>query len=1217
MFKSYFGHHGWFSSSWSHHDHFSNHTPWWKKFKQPDVDLNDSLAAREAVKFDSLSGEGGSEVVATLGNQLFVTNGEENRIDVFDKATGSKAGEIDLSGIDGYDGVQSVAAGNGLVAVAVDIEDGPLEAAPMLVGENGWQTEAAFTVGASLDNGYTPPGVMDGIGAIELDANTVRVYVNHELGSSDGYAFEVDGISLTGSRISYFDIDKSTLSIVDGGQAITAIYDAAGNRATDNSFTFEGKPGFERFCSGSLFEADTFGAGMGIADNIYFAGEETGGNFSGVGGGEWALDVATGEIWAIPGMGRGAWENVTQVDTGTSTHVAFILSDDTSPFDADGDGQNEAAPMFLYVGEKDASGNFLARNGLDGGKLYVWVSATGEVDPSDFNTSGSIAGSWVEVDNSQNLALADEFGANGYDEFGYPTQSNLWTQAEALGAFGFSRPEDVATNPADGAQVVIASTGRGSDFGGADQVGTIYTMQLDFTDIDNPSATTTILYDGDADPAQALRSPDNLDWADDGFIYVQEDRAVDGLFGAGAINPNDAGVVRIDPATGEVERIANIDLNAVAPFGAVEETGSTDIGRWESSGILDVSALFGRAPGTLFIADVQAHGIDDQDRFVTDGPAAQITDGNLKEGGQLVFLAAPGEDLDVVNPVTPTGPQNGKVVLYDAETLAQVGEFEVGNLPDMVTFSEDGSKIFVANEGEPSDGQDAAGGISIIDVATGSVKTFGFESFDDQVDALRDAGVRIFPGKLPSADFEPEYIAEDAANGKLYVSLQEANAVAEFDLASEQFTRIIPLGTKDHSVAGNGLDFNDRDGAIDITTAPVNGMYMPDAIATASIDGQTYILTANEGDDRGDFDEGGDAARVGDVLDGDVPGVTFDAALLAEIQALQAGGDDLSRLTISIIDGDTDGDGDIDELYSYGARSFTIFDTDGNVVFDSGDQFEQIIAANRPANAFNNDDFPSDDPDVVDENRSDNKGPEPEAIAVGQIGDKTIAAIGLERDSGIMIYDISDPENATFLQYIDAAADGNISPEVIKFIDAEDSETGTASIAVSFEVSGTSAIYELQLGKDITDAWGRSSKLEGTFGEDMIDGRDKNDRLYGLEGDDDLRGGSGNDRLDGGEGDDRMDGGWGNDKIVVGPGNDIATGGWGRDTFIFAEGIGEAVITDFGRWDKIKFDGVELASIEIDGDDVTLGLSDGGSVLLEDADFGWRLPNWFDEDLIA
>jgi serralysin len=112
-------------------------------------------------------------------------------------------------------------------------------------------------------------------------------------------------------------------------------------------------------------------------------------------------------------------------------------------------------------------------------------------------------------------------------------------------------------------------------------------------------------------------------------------------------------------------------------------------------------------------------------------------------------------------------------------------------------------------------------------------------------------------------------------------------------------------------------------------------------------------------------------------------------------------------------------------------------------------------------------------------------------------------------------------------------------------------------------------------------------------------------------------GGSGNDRLDGGEGDDRMDGGWGNDKIVVGPGNDIATGGWGRDTFIFAEGIGEAVITDFGRWDKIKFDGVELASIEIDGDDVTLGLSDGGSVLLEDADFGWRLPNWFDEDLIA
>ena len=176
------------------------------------------------------------------------------------------------------------------------------------------------------------------------------------------------------------------------------------------------------------------------------------------------------------------------------------------------------APMFMYVGTKNPSGNFIEQNGLSGGELYVWVANSGASTPEDFNGNGSSeAGTWVLIDNTQNLAQASEDGSTGFDEFGYPTQRNLWSQAKDAGAFQFSRPEDIAVNPADGSEVVFASTGRDGFANDSDTVGTIYTVDLSFDGTGAPTvATSTILYDGDADPTQALRSPDNLDWADDG-----------------------------------------------------------------------------------------------------------------------------------------------------------------------------------------------------------------------------------------------------------------------------------------------------------------------------------------------------------------------------------------------------------------------------------------------------------------------------------------------------------------------------------------------------------------------------------------------------------------------------------------------------------------------------------------------------------------------------
>lgn len=529
----------------------------------------------------------------------------------------------------------------------------------MADGVGGWTVDPILTVGDTLSGttgalnpttagDYTPIGVIDGLGAYELDDDTVRVFANHEVLHFRGYDYEVsDGaggtFSLAGARISYFDIDKDTRTIVDSGIAINTIYDANGAVATDLSFQPNNLAGFSRFCSGSLFEAHEFGRTSGLENRIFFAGEEDGGFFSPTGGAEWALDPETGNIWHLPDLGRGAWENVAILDTGRTDTVAVMLADDTSPFDFDGDGDDEAAPLFLYVGEKDPGGDFPAQNGLRGGDLFVWVAGNGATSPADFNGSGKLSGRWVQIDNSPTGTPSLD-GSTGFDHYGYPTQGTLWLRAEEVGAFGFSRPEDIATNPKNGREAVFASTGVDTYEGGVDTFGTVYTIKTNFRSM---KATLRIVYDGDADPTRALRSPDNLDWADDGRLYVQEDEAeedtLDGepLFGAGAVNPNEAGIVRMKKTGAGVERIANIDRSVVldpTTTGTPVDQDAGNAGEWETSGILDVSTLFGEKRGTLFLFDVQAHGIEDQDDFNAD---SRIVDGDLIEGGQLSFLLAP------------------------------------------------------------------------------------------------------------------------------------------------------------------------------------------------------------------------------------------------------------------------------------------------------------------------------------------------------------------------------------------------------------------------------------------------------------------------------------------------------------------------------------------------------------------------------------------------
>jgi len=250
----------------------------------------------------------------------------------------------------------------------------------------GWGGEATFTIGESID-GYTPPGIPDGMFAWNLadvtgypdDAETVRVLVNHELTADAGYSYGlVSGASLTGARVSYFDIDRATRSVEKAGLAYNAVYNRRGRLVYQVSDFFvpggddvNSEGGLNRLCSANGVRAGEYG----FVDDIFFTGEETGG------GTEWALDVARGELWAVPAMGRAAWESVAAIDPPDENHVALLIGDDRG-----------GAPLLLYVGVKNGRGDgtFLDRNGLKVGQVFVW--APGSVSsPEDFNGTGNSA----------------------------------------------------------------------------------------------------------------------------------------------------------------------------------------------------------------------------------------------------------------------------------------------------------------------------------------------------------------------------------------------------------------------------------------------------------------------------------------------------------------------------------------------------------------------------------------------------------------------------------------------------------------------------------------------------------------------------------------------------------------------------------------------------------------------------------------------------------
>lgn len=377
----------------------------------------------------------------------------------------------------------------------------------------------------------------------------------------------------------------------------------------------------------------------------------------------------------------------------------------------------------------------------------------------------------------------------------------------------------------------------------------------------------------------------------------------------------------------------------------------------------------------------------------------------------------------------------GKIVIFNTNTYAEEKVIYVGSLPDMVVFSPDGKFILSANEGEPDASYtvDPDGTVSIISIENNySVATLNFTSFSTLIPSLKTKGFRVFgPGLDITKDVEPEYITVSADSKTAWVTLQENNAIAVIDLAAQKITKILPLGFKDYNMAAHAIDPSDREGGINFNAWKAFGIYMPDAIASMNYNGVPYLFTANEGDAR-EYTGFSEVKRIKDIsLD---PLAFPNAATLKQ-------DNQLGRLNITTTLGDLDADGDFDALYSFGARSFSVWNgITGDQVFDSKNELD--VKAKETGR--------------YDDNRSDDKGAEPEAITLGKVGTKTIAFIGLERADAVAIYDVTNPTAPVFIKMFSTGD----APEGIFFIPASKSPIQQSLVVVSSENDGFIRIYK-------------------------------------------------------------------------------------------------------------------------------------------------------------
>ena len=516
------------------------------------------------------------------------------------------------------------------------------------------------------------------------------------------------------------------------------------------------------------------------------------------------------------------------------------------------------------------------------------------------------------------------------------------------------------------------------------------------------------------------------------------DISVLGSYGAGAFNKSAAEIVAFHPA---------------------------------STRILTVNALSGK----IDVLDASNPAALTKVGEVSGGPDTTINSVAVRQDGLAVATVEPENKTD-----------NGELIFFDAsaDNLGTVlGRVRVGALPDMVTITPDGAYALVANEGEPAEdySYDPEGSVAVVKLPAAvtaarqtDVRIADFRAFEG---TLAKKGVHIYgqvgDSTTEAQNLEPEYIA--VSGGKAYVTLQENNAVAVVDIATATVEDVWPLGYTDRREVP--MDISDKDGKIDLRTAPVKGILQPDSIAAYEVDGTTYLVLANEGDAR-DWEAFSEEERIKKLGSKKVPGLCdgYAGMTASDIEAFQKD-ENAGRLKITTAIGLNEKDNCFEELYTYGGRSFSIFTADGTRVFDSGSQFEEITAKLLPEY------FNTNHTENELESRSDDKGPEPEGVAVGEINGRTYAFIGFERLGGVMVYDITDPAKAAYTAYInnrdftvnmeelekqgDTAVQaglqkvGDLGAEGLAFVPAKDSPNGNNLLIVGNEVSGTTTVFQV------------------------------------------------------------------------------------------------------------------------------------------------------------
>ncbi|MFN4254574.1 MAG: choice-of-anchor I family protein [Saprospiraceae bacterium] len=541
------------------------------------------------------------------------------------------------------------------------------------------------------------------------------------------------------------------------------------------------------------------------------------------------------------------------------------------------------------------------------------------------------------------------------------------------------------------------------------------------------------------------------------------------------VNPVNANVIGTNQYTFYIK-----DNDATAPT-ASNELALNLLGNY-SNGTAGTNAAevveYDPATKYLYIANSIGKKIDIYD---LKNPAAAVLLANVSIASYGNINSVAAKNGIVAAAIENSDPQMpGKVVFFDS-----IGNFlkevPAGAMPDMITFNNAGTKVYTANEGEPNAAytSDPEGSVTCVDISNGVASAtsvnIGFGQFVGQEAALRAAGVRIYGLNANAAqDFEPEYIAISSDDQTAYVTLQENNAIAVVDLTQDSVIEIRPLGYKDHSLAANALDASNVTSAVNIAAWPVKGMYLPDEMGLFTVAGQDYLVTANEGDARA-YTAFNEEARV--------------SALNLDPTAFPNGSfyknnNALGRLLATNKTGDTDGDGDIDEIHVFGGRSFSIINAStGALVYESGDDFEQITANDPTFSAMFN---ASNGGSIVVKDRSDDKGPEPEGVAVGTIGSNQYAFVGLERIGGVMAFNVTDPAAPTFVTYVNnrnLATNGpDRGAEGLVFINAGDAPLGQEILVVANEVSSTFSIYAVCAGGGTLQTWYADTDGDGFGG---------------------------------------------------------------------------------------------------------------------------------------